>query len=234
MSEKGFYTDSPFKLKKGVCWGAVFGFPAGLLGFFLADQIIRYVPFIAESLFLANLVYSLRWLLIGLSIGMAMGKRDDSDLMMYRGLISGTIAGLLGGIAITVTSILLTNPFWSRGIGFVVFSTILTGSLYHFSTLGRKAWLKALNGKLEGTDFELSQEIHFLGTQSNDDINLKSYQDIRPTHAKLVRYHSGYSLIDNDPFWQTYVNFRNIKEQPLKNGDIVKLGRALFQFCTVE
>ncbi len=83
-------------------------------------------------------------------------------------------------------------------------------------------------------DIELSKEIHLFGTQDSDDINLQDYQDVQQSHAKLIRYFDYYSLVDNDPFCQTFVNFRVVKEQFLKNGDILKIGTALFQYCTLD
>ena len=92
----------------------------------------------------------------------------------------------------------------------------------------------SLNGSLAGREFELSKETHYLGTQTEDQINLGSYEEVNSTHAKLIRYETGYSLVDNDPFCSTFVNFRNITEQPLKNGDIIKVGSAIFQYCTID
>ena len=125
-------------------------------------------------------------------------------------------------------------PLIARGIGLVVLCSVFSLSLYLFSFLGRKIWLKVLNGKLEGLEIALSREIHLFGTQDNDDINLQDYQDVQQSHAKLIRYFDNYSLVDNDPFCQTFVNFRGIKEQFLKNGDILKIGTALFQYCTIN
>lgn len=234
LIKRSFFWSNKQKFRSGIIYGAIFGFAGGLVSFYLTAQIISQTEVVASNPYLSGVLYSLRWLVIALFIGIAIGLRDHNQQMLIRGLIGSVVAGLLGGIAITSIGMVFTAPFWSRGIGFIVFTTLVTISLLYFSTFGRKEWLKALNGKLEGLDFELFQDVHYFGTQSNDDINLNSYQNVRPTHAKLIKYYSGYSLVDNDPFWQTYVNFRNIKEQPLKNGDILKIGKALFQYCAVE
>ncbi|MFH2131326.1 MAG: FHA domain-containing protein [bacterium] len=233
LMKGGFFTDNLYKIKRGVLFGALLGLAGGLTGFALVDQINQQVVDLAQQPVLAYILYSVRWLVLALFIGIAAGLRDNSSTIMIRSLIGSGVAGLGSGIIISAINLFAPVYFISRGIDFIIFGILLILALDYVSVIGRKAWIKGLNGQLEGTDFELLQEIHYLGTQSNDDINLKSYPDIRPSHAKLVRYYSGYSLVDNDPFWQTYVNFRNIKEQPLKNGDIIKVGKALFQYCSI-
>ena len=229
----GFFSGNKVLIKRGIVFGGIFGLIGGVVSFFVFDLMISGWEFIAANWLITNLFYASRWLVLALFIGIALGFRDSNELVLLRGLASTAVAGILGGAAITVSTHFIVSPFWSRGVGYIVFLIILTLSIPYFSKLGRKIWIKALNGKLEGLEFEMFKEIHHFGTQSDDDINLRSYEDIRPTHAKLIKYYSGYSLLDNDPFWQTFVNFRNIKEQLLKNGDILKIGKALFQYCTI-
>ncbi len=231
---EGFFSNSPYLFRRGLKFGSLLGFLSGAISFYVIDQIIHEIDFIASNILLVSLFYSLRWLVLGVCIGIAIGLRDRSHLSMIRSIFSGLIAGSVGGIIISFTPVLVSFPFWSRGLGFLAFAMLFTASTYRFFTFQRKTWLKSLNGVLEGLDIELSRDIHIFGTQDNDDINLKAYQDVQQSHAKLIRYFNNYSLVDNDPFCQTFVNFRTIKEQFLKNGDILKIGTALFQYCTVD
>ncbi|MBT3225601.1 MAG: FHA domain-containing protein [Deltaproteobacteria bacterium] len=234
LIKSGFFADNLYKVKRGALYGAIFGLLGGLIGFALIDQINLQIADLTQQPILSHILHGARWLVLALFIGFATGLRDSSSTILSRSLMGSAVAGLVSGICITAINAFSPVFFVSRGIGFIIFGILLTLSLDYVSIIGRKSWIRGLNGRLEGFDLELLQEIHYLGTQSNDDISLKSYPDIRPSHAKLVRYYSGYSLVDNDPFWQTYVNFRNIKEQPLKNGDILKVGKALFQYCTTN
>lgn len=234
LVKSGFFADNLYKIKRGIFYGATFGLIGGLIGFVLIDRIDQQLLNLTQQPFLSYVLRTAQWLILALFIGIAVGLRDRSNTILSRCLAGSAAAGLVSGIIITLINTFSPVLFISRCIGFIVFGILLTLALDYVSVIGRKAWIRGLNGRLEGYDLELLQEIHYLGTQSNDDINLKSYQDIRPSHAKLVKYYSGYSLVDNDPFWQTYVNFRNIKEQPLKNGDILKIGKALFQYCTAN
>jgi len=233
LVQNGFFMDNSFKFRRGAIFGGLTGFCGGLCGFVLIDQMNPMVVS-GSTPVLVQVLLAARWLVLALFIGLGIGLRDRSGTIMTRAIIGCGAAGLGSGIVITIVNAFSPVFFVSRGFGFMLFGIALVISIEAFSTIRRQTWIRSLNGRLEGLDFELLQEIHELGTQSNDDINLKSYEDIRPSHAKLVRYYSGYSLIDNDPFWQTYVNFRNVREQPLKNGDIIKVGKALFQYCSVN
>ncbi len=227
---EGFFYNSKYKFKKGVRKGVIFGLISGIISFQLVEQI---QPGLSNPL-LIDMLYALRWLIIAISIGLSIGFKNNNHLALIRGVISGVIAGLIGGIIITYLVFFTNQPFLSRGLGYVVFSVLFSGTLFHFSSFGRRTWLMSLNGRLEGLDIELSKDIHFIGTQDNDDIDLRGYQDVQQSHARLIKYFNNYSLIDNDPFCQTSVNYRNIKEQFLKNGDILKVGTALFQYCSID
>jgi len=231
---EGFFYNSKYKFKKGTIKGVIFGLVSGIISFQLVDQFVSQIQSSISNPLIINVLYASRWLIVSVSIGLSIGFKNNNHLAMIRGVISGVIAGLIGGIIITCLAFLTNLPFWSRGVGYVIFSALFSGALYHFSSFGRRTWLMSLNGRLEGLDIELSKDIHFIGTQDNDDIDLRGYQDVQQSHARLIKYFNNYSLIDNDPFCQTSVNYRNIKEQFLKNGDILKVGAALFQYCSID
>lgn len=234
-AKEGFFANSLTKMKRGARIVGLFGLFVGMISFFLLDQTAyTFLPKDGEgTLFSKNLLFSLRWLLLSIAIGLAIGVRDRNNLKVLRGGLSGTTAGFFSLIAILLVSLLPISNNWVRGAGLILFTTSLSGMLYYFSNFKRKEWLKSLNGAYEGIEFELSNDLYTLGTQNDDEISLHGYEDINPTHAKLIKHRTGYSLIDNDPFGRTYVNFRNITEQPLKNGDIIKVGSATFQYCTL-
>lgn len=229
----GFFSGSRFLYRRGLRIGVLFGATGGLVSFYIVDQIIRFASLTETSEIVPVIVYSLRWLTIALCIGFAMGIRDRNHLSLVRSIVAGLIAGVIGGLFISLMIQYFASILLARGIGLLGFGVILAAAIYKASFFGRKSWLKVLNGKMEGMELELTKDIHIIGTQDNDDINLQDYQEVQQSHAKLIRYFDHYSLVDNDPFCQTFVNFRGIKEQFLKNGDILKIGTALFQYCTV-
>lgn len=229
---EGFIVYNKPQAFKGTVIGVFFGGISGLFSFYLVDYIQQYLPsIVAGNTYYLDFLLASRWTIISVFIGIAIGIRDQKNLKFARGVFSGIISGIIGsGLSIPIFSE-IHDPFWARGVHIVSFVAIIGVVLVFTSTFGRKEWIKALNGKYEGIDFELTQDIHLLGSQVDDDINLSSYQNVNRTHAKLLKYYTGYSLVDNDPFGQTFVNFRSIKEQPLKNGDILKIGNAIFQYC---
>lgn len=225
-----YFSGSSSQIKRGLIFGTILGLIGGVIFMIVTSQNT-----VSESNQTSQTTHSLllasRWLILTLCFGIAAGLNGKSSTMLARGIVSGIVSGLFC-IAISYFVSVLSFVIEIGNFINMLTATLTFLMIYEVSKqYGKKTWIKSLNGKLEGYDFELTNDIHFLGTQYKDDINLNGYPDVNQTHAKLVRYLDGYSLIDNDPFSQTYVNFRNINEQPLKSGDILKIGRALFQFC---
>lgn len=231
---EGFFTGSRLLFRRGAGFGGLLGLVGGAAGFYLVDQITNNVLSPESNVFVILFFQAIRWFVLALCVGISLGIRDKSYLSMIRGIIAGAASGILAGLFFSAIAYYTRQPFLARVLGILILTTAMAGLLFQVSQLGRKMWLKALNGRLEGIDIELHKEIYFLGTQDSDDINLKDYQNVQQSHAKLIRYFDNYSLVDNDPFCQTFVNFRGIKEQFLKNGDILKVGTALFQYNIVD
>lgn len=230
----GLLIRNPPLLVKGAQWGSLLGAVGGALGFFLIAEMAAQSEIMRSGGILAYLVLPQRWLIITLAIGVAMGLRDQSHLRFVRGLLASALTGIVGGFWITGIMMINLDPVVGRGLALVGFTLIYSLIYVAVIQYKRDYWLLSLNGSLEGREFELCRSMQFLGTQNEDLINLGGYQEVNSTHAKLIRYETGYSLVDNDPFCRTLVNFRNVTEQPLKNGDIIKVGTALFQYCTKE
>ena len=229
---EGYLVYNRPKARRGIAIGTSFGACSGLASFYLIDYLQQHLPEVISrnDLYLEFLLAS-RWFITAVFIGMSTGIRDRSNLCIVRGMLSGVMAGGASGIVSFALFSQVQNAFLARGACIVSFTTFLAIALTAMSRLKRKEWIRSLNGKYEGIEFELDREIHFMGSQIDDDINLTSYQNVNRTHAKLLKYYTGYSLVDNDPLGQTFVNFRNVSEQPLKNGDIIKVGNAIFQYC---
>jgi len=226
----GFLGQAPKKIRAGAKYGAALGGLGGVLGFYLIDQIAdRFQPFEISAV-VENLVYAQRWTLLGIAIGAAIGAAERSNRVTVRNLIAGIVAGLAATLFNGVIGGLIDYPFLVRGISLIFFSFAFILAHIKLRSYKRQHWVLFLNGHHAGAEFELNQNLLFLGTQNNDDINLNSYENVNSTHAKLIKYEYGFSLVDNDPFCQTFVNYRNITEQPLKNGDLIRVGTALLQY----
>ncbi|OGG95205.1 MAG: hypothetical protein A2527_08515 [Candidatus Lambdaproteobacteria bacterium RIFOXYD2_FULL_50_16] len=224
----GFLSQNPWALKSGIKFGGILGGIGGLVGFFMSQQgalQLGELPIEATNLILAQ-----KWLVLAVLIGTGMGLAEQSNKAVSRGVLAGLVAGGATSLFSGLAAAFFPWPVGLRGLSlfFLVLSFLVARTKLRGTHKG--AWLISLNGRNEGARYELNKSLYHLGTQSSDEINLESYKDINSTHAKLIWYECGYSLVDNDPFCRTYVNFRNIDEQPLKTGDIVKIGSALFQY----
>ncbi len=229
---EGFLVYNAPLARRGTVFGASFGGCSGLISFYLVDYIRQYLPeVLPQNAYFMEFLFASRWFIIAVFIGISTGIGNRNSLRIFRGVLSGLVAGSASGVLSFVLFSQIQSSFWARGLCITSFTTFLALSLILTSRLKRTEWIRSLNGKFEGIEFELERDIHLMGSQVDDDINLASYQNVNWTHAKLLKYYTGYSLIDNDPFGQTFVNFRNISEQPLKNGDIIKIGNAMFQYC---
>lgn len=229
--QQGYFKHSFKQLKKNALLGGIAGLIAGVVFSYVSHYASSNLLLSYEGKSFIDHIYITRWLFLAIFIGGAMGFYESVNVEITRSVLSGFITGLLCIAILYLAHEAAVNSFIERGIAFISFCTLFSYFLSYFSTFKRKEWIKSLNGQLTGFEFELSKASHYFGTQVCDDINLKSYEKVNPAHAKLIKYYTGYSLTDNDPFGQTYVNFRSIKEQPLKNGDILKIGTALFQYC---
>ena len=73
--------------------------------------------------------------------------------------------------------------------------------------------------------FDLLQEETFIGRRSDSGIVLRDPYVSR-RHAKLVQNEGGFTLVDLESTHGTFVNGLQIKEQNLKEGDCIQLGRG--------
>lgn len=228
---QGYLKHSLKRLKKNAMVGGIAGLVAGLVSSYLIFYIDTNFVLTLAGCNIKEFFPVIRWVTIALFIGASLGIAEAINIEISREILAAFVTGISCSFVIIIISGKGLGPFIERGVTSVSFCTLYAYFLFRFSTLKRKEWIKSLNGQLAGLEFELSKDSHYFGTQACDDINLSSYEKVNPAHAKLIKYYTGYSLTDNDPFGLTYVNFRSIKEQPLKNGDILKIGSALFQYC---
>jgi len=226
-----FFDKDNSKLLKNAVNGGILGC---IIGFVCALFIVILKgSFTKESGISSNILYEcLQWFLFATLFSITYNHRNEKP-KEYKFII---FSGIVTGISIAIVAFLVNfiqNPILSSlGLEFIIFGMIFIPLQKLSSGVLKLDCIKALNGQLAGNKYELTKDIYYLGTQPSDDIDLSNYNQINSTHAKLVKRPEGYSLVDNDPACKTFVNFRNITEQSLKNGDILKLGSALFQFCS--
>ncbi len=228
LGQEGYLQQNFSRMIQGIRIGLFAGGFGGMVGFWLIDRILSTSGEL--SVLFKALISSQSWLLPFLMIGVSFGLRDQSNLQLQRGLFAAIATSLFGAFTLPLISLLPLRPPHAEDLTLFLLGFGFIQIMGYFGQFRRTEWIKSLNGELEGLEFELHKHIHYLGTQNLDRINLSGYPDINSTHAKLIKYHCGYSLLDNDPFGRTWLNFRSVTEQPLKNGDIIKVGTAVFQY----
>lgn len=229
---EGFYYSNRVQLKRGLKIGLLAGILGGGVGFAFSELLFLEIDLFGSLGKNEIFVFMQRWIILGAVLGLAIGIRDKKNTYLLRGLIGGALGGFIGGGIFQASLLWLSQVPVGKPVAFMSFGICLAVSLQLTLLMGRKTWLRILNGNLEGIEFELTEPIHFIGNFKSDDVLLHTYRGINQTHAKLERIEDDYALLDNDHFGRTYVNFRSVQEQPLKNGDIIKIGNALLQYCT--
>ncbi len=161
----------------------------------------------------------------------ALWTNRISGFSLYRVRGVFILAGLFAG----VVGALLTyyySEFWVLWSG--LFFGYLVSFLFIVYLKQRTPFLRLINGKLAGRLFGIDREIYHIGSSLEDNLRLSSYYGVLPSHAKVVSYQtpSRFVLVANAFDSQLSINFREVDEQILEDGDIISIGGAKAQFFT--
>lgn len=91
------------------------------------------------------------------------------------------------------------------------------------------ASLFVIQGRDQGTRFQLEEPVHTIGRTQTNAIRLHD-TEVSREHAELVEIDRGYQLRDLGSSNGTFVNGRQISEHTLQTGDQVQLGRSLLLY----
>jgi two-component system, cell cycle response regulator len=112
-------------------------------------------------------------------------------------------------------------------------STVLTATLPEKSEQAQSACLVILFGAEIGRRISLSDREVVIGRASSADLQIDA-ESVSRTHAVLSRNARGYVLRDEGSTNGTYVNDQPIRERMLKDGDQIRIGRAMLKFLTSD
>lgn len=96
---------------------------------------------------------------------------------------------------------------------------------------GEEACLVVINGIELGKKYALSQPTTVIGRSSKGDIQIDE-EAISRSHATIYDTGEQYLLKDMASTNGTFVNDHQITNQPLRDGDQIKIGRTIFKFLT--
>jgi FHA domain len=95
-------------------------------------------------------------------------------------------------------------------------------------------YLETLDRVDEQLEFVLSRPRVVIGTAGGNDIVVdsafKGWRTVSPAHAELRREQDGFTIIDRDSEYGTFVNEMRTGENILSDGDLVRLGDVRFIF----
>lgn len=168
--------------------------------------------------------------LLGGAAGIGSGYAGRRRHKMVRRAAVGTGTGLLAGIPFALAMALLSGLSWGLLAGCAVWGAVVAWSIFWGEKRFARRWLRILTGPGEDNFFPLTTESITLGKQESNDIPLLDYQEVFPFHCQLQWENDHYQIVDREQGGMVLVNYRQIHEQTLKAGDLVKLGTALLQY----
>ena len=206
-------------------YGAVVGSATGLFCFGLGHfmQIWQISPILSRLT---------SWTLLGLFIvGTTEFVRSHSGILWPR-IISGGIGGFFGGGIFELLMLYqISGPGHLYGLILAGFSISLLIGLYENRVTSFA--LRVLSGKQEGQIFLLDQNKFTLGYGSQNDFILNGYAEVCNLHAHIYKKDNQVFIENTDAANEVLVNYRQIDQQSMKKGDVIKIGTAQLQYYEI-
>lgn len=206
--------------------GAGLGAAAGGVIFLLVNLLSPIWGEDTALLIFLPLLLGICGAIAAMGTSLALGRLRNN----LRRYATGGLAG--AGLGLVLTSLLIFAPAQS---GLFVSGLGLWGALVSFlifwmeKKLARR-WLRVLTAPGEDRFYPLDGRDLTLGKLESNDIPLLYYNEVFPFHCRLKWDADHYKIVDQDQGGVVLVNYRQIQEQDLKHGDLVKLGSALLQY----
>jgi hypothetical protein len=235
MSE-GIISNSWTKIRSGGLTGALVGSVGGMLGFIAGQAALLLV-----GSFFFNTTGRLRsygipisralgWAVFGMVVGVAEGVRSRSGAKARNGIVGGFLGGLGGGLVVEYIRVLSPASAYARLAGLCVLGLFI-GIAYALVERGlAKASLRLLSGRSKGREFLLTQSRTIVGGAQKTEVTLAGYGNVAGEHAVIHRDRGDFTIVQEDGKKPIYVNDEKVERRVLKNGDVIRIGDAQFQF----
>ena len=202
----------------GMVAGGVVFFLMGLLAPELGAET-------AQGIFLP-LLLGMCGAIAGIGSRLATGRLRNG----LRRCIVGALAGVVAGIFLTSTLVILPGQTVVFVSGFAAWGALVSFLVFWGEKKIARRWLRLLTGPGEDNFFPLNGGNFTLGKLESNDIPLLHYNEVFPFHCQLKWEADHYKIVDQEQGGVVLVNYRQIQEQDLKHGDLVKVGSALLQY----
>jgi hypothetical protein len=235
MSE-GLLSSTRAKLKAGIITGIIIGAVGGVLGFIAGQAALLFIGTHAfnstgrYNQYGIPLSRAVGWALFGLFVGIGEGLRSRSGAKVRNGIIGGFIGGLLGGLVVEYARFYSPQNHFVRLGGLVVLGGCIGmfyGLIENRLTEGS---LRMLSGPMAGREFLLSQKTVRIGESDKTEVTLSGYRNVADCHMEIKRAKNSFTIVDAGTKRSTFVNDQKIESTRLKNGDVIRIGDAQFQF----
>jgi len=162
------------------------------------------------------------------AISLAVSRRKRSPSWQRPAL------GFLAGGAFGACVVFMTAAFPLQGWGWLaaltLWGALMALLMFWWEKVSAKRWLRLLSSPGEDRIFPLLGHSLTLGKSEINDIPLQTFHEIYPYHCRVQWVDNHYEIVENDQGGIVLVNFRQIEQQALKPGDLVKIGSAVLQY----
>ncbi|MEE8396921.1 MAG: FHA domain-containing protein [bacterium] len=168
------------------------------------------------------------WGLLAATGGLASGFGAHRLGKGFRRAVVGFFAGAGAGIPLAFVPGAGGAPAFVAGLA--LWGGLTAWLVFWWEKRLARSWLRLLTGPAEDIVFPLNGHRVTLGSLQSNDIPLVDFQQIFPVHCHLAWDGSRYEIVDNEDGGVVLVNYRQVREQSLKPGDLIKIGTALLQY----
>jgi hypothetical protein len=229
----------PLRMLRTAGAGALLGALGGLL---TLGPLELLVPVAGGSAALPLTEAALfHWALLGPALGVlsacvafASGFGIGQPRLGLRRAVWSLGGGLLSGTLLAGAFALLPHSPWFHFAGFGLWAGLLALVMLWREKRFARRWLRVLSAPGEDRILPLQGAALRIGKLESNEIALPFYQEIYPVHCTLRRIGQQYQIVDDETGGMVMVNFRQVQEQTLKTGDLVKIGSALLQYGEVS
>lgn len=224
----------------GLVGGCISTFGAGII-FSLLGTLVSGDPTQSAGLFLFHMFRrGLAWTIAGMAMGLGQGFALKSSKLKLNGFIGGMVGALVGGLLFDPINLLITgrDPFagaeLSRAIGLTAIGLAVGLLIGLTDLLTRDAWLKVLEGPLQGKEFSFDRTPIRIGSSPKNEIYLFKDPDVEPLHAQINKMRDTFEIEDTSGSAGTLVNGQRITRHRLKDGDRIRVGKSEFAYSARE
>jgi len=223
FSANAIISKNLFLLKKTISLGLAYGIVCSLFAFILSQGLLA----LSIPLFGVRIV---AWVIFCVSLGLNYKKYTKSTGSNFTTVVILIVSGLFSGVLIEANQLLKLDFNTDIPVLFII-GGVFALSFNIIKLLSSNAFIRILTGENEGQIYLLNSSVSRLGYSENNDIILRGYSELCEFHAQIEQREGGYQIFNISSGGQIFVNYRFVDQQNMKNGDIVKIGSALLQYC---